>query len=188
MSGQMLRFNFEGGEWFDEQSNTFLYTSKCTVLLEHSLLSVSKWESKWKQSFLSTVGVETFSTPMLMDYIAMMEVGDCGEPNWMRNLTPTQIRRIVDYIGEEQTATTFQNYGPDRRFSREVITSEMIYYWMASLNIPFTCESWHLSRLLTLIHVASIKGRLGKKMPARDVRQMYAELNEKRKRQYKTKG
>lgn len=184
----MLRFDFEGGEWFDEQNNTFLYTSKCSVLLEHSLLSVSKWESKWKLSFLSTMGSPAFTSLMLMDYFRCMEVEDCEEPNWIRNLTPLQVKRIVEYIGEEQTATTFQNYGPNRKFSREVVTSEIIYYWMASLNIPFACETWHLSRLLTLIHVASIKGKIGQKMPAKDVRQMYAELNEKRKKQYKTKG
>lgn len=184
----MLRLDFESGEWFDEQSNTFLYTSRCSVLLEHSLLSVSEWESKWKLSFLSTIGTPAFAAPMLVDYFRCMEVGDCGEPNWVLNLTQAQTQRIIRYISEERTATTFQNYGPNGKSSREVVTSEIIYYWMASLNIPFSCETWHLSRLLTLIHVASIKGRAGQKMPAKDVRQMYAELNEKRKHQYQTKG
>lgn len=184
----MLRFNLEGGEWFDETSNTFLYTSSCLVLLEHSLLSISEWESKWKLSFLSTIGTTAFTDSMLMDYLRCMEIGGCEEPNWVRNLSPLQIRQIVQYISEERTATTFQNYGANRKVSREVVTSEVIYYWMASLNIPFSCETWHLSRLLTLIHIASIKGRAGGKIPSKDIRRMYAELNEKRKRQYKTKG
>lgn len=184
----MLRFNFESSEWFDEKTSTFCYTSECTVLLEHSLLSVSKWESKWKQSFLSVAGTSNFTTPMLMDYVRCMEVEECSEPLWTNNLSTSDIRKIIAYIGEEQTATTFQHYGANRKVSREVITSEIIYYWMASLNIPFTCETWHLSRLLTLIHVASIKGKTGQKMPKQDIRQMYAELNEKRRRQYGTKG
>lgn len=184
----MLRFKFGSSEWFDEKTSTFVYTSECEVLLEHSLLSVSEWESKWKQSFLSVAGTPNFSTPMLMDYIRCMEIGDCGEPLWTYNLTPQHLRKIIAYIGEERTATTFQNYGPNRKVSREIITSEIIYYWMASLNIPFTCETWHLSRLLTLIHVASIKGRTGQKMSKQDIRQMYAEINEKRRRQYGTKG
>lgn len=184
----MLRFDFEGGEWFNESDMTFLYTSECHVELEHSLLSLSKWESKWKLPFLSTYATQCCTKDQMYSYFHCMELVPCGEINWTRNLSNADVQKIMKYITEDQTATTFHNYGSDKAFSREIITSELIYYWMSSLNIPYSCETWHFSRLLTLIRVASIKGQPGKMMPKKNVRRMYAEINAKRRQQYGTKG
>lgn len=183
----MLRLSVDGGEWFDDVTQTFIYSKPVTVELEHSLLSLSKWESKWKKPFLSSMERQDITDAQLLSYFDCMVINDVDEPRWVLMLSRQDTKRIIEYVGTEQTATTFHSYRPQRR-SREIVTSEMIYYWMASLNIPYSCETWHLSRLLTLIHIASIKGRTGEKMPARDVRQMYAEINEKRKKQYNTRG
>lgn len=184
----MLELSLKGGEWFDDLTQTFVYTQSCVVSLEHSLLSLSRWESKWKKPLLSQTKLVRTNPHEVIDYFCCMLVEPCPEPNWTWGLTNQDMQRILDYCNEEQTATTFHSYRPERGVSREVITSEVIYYWMAALHIPFTCETWHLSRLLTLIHVASIKGHTGQKMPKQDIRQMYAEINEKRKRQYHTRG
>lgn len=124
----------------------------------------------------------------LLDYMRCMEVKPAKEPMWVTMLTPEQFKSVVKYINEEQTATTFYSFRKDKTINNKVITSELIYYWMASLQIPFSCETWHLSRLLTLIQIASIKGQTGQKMPKREVLKTYAEINEERKRKYKTKG
>lgn len=184
----MLEFQFSSSEWFDDATEQFFYSEDCSVVLEHSLLSLSKWESKWKKPLLSEIDARRMTPTMLADYFLCMETTGCPERNWPRLLTEVQIKQIVQYMNDEQTATTFTNLRPDRTFHRQVITSELIYYWMASLNIPFSCETWHLSRLLTLIRVASIQGKTGKKMPDRDVRKMYAEINDQRRKKTGSRG
>lgn len=184
----MLRLNVQGSEFFNDAKQEFYYTEPCIVMLEHSLLSVSKWESKWKKPFLSSRKDDTITNESLYDYFRCMEIEPCSESMWAVSLTRDQFQRIVQYIDEEQTATKFYSYKKDKTLSKQTVTSELIYYWMASLHIPFECETWHLSRLLTLIHIASVKGQTGKKMTRRETVQMYADLNEKRRQQYKTKG
>lgn len=180
--------NMEGSEFFDEKTQEFVYTKPCTIKLEHSLLSVSKWESKWKIPFLSEREMQKMSNKQLMDYFICMEVEPSGESLWPLGLTSKQSEDIVKYINEEQTATTFYSFRKDKAITNKTVTSELIYYWMASLRIPFTCETWHLSRLLTLIHIASVKGQTGKKMSQREIMHSNAELNEMRKRKYHTRG
>lgn len=184
----MIQLDIAGSEYFDDRRQEFFYTSPCQIRLEHSLLSVSKWESKWKTPFLSEREMRKMSSEQLMDYFTAMEVAPPEEPLWFMALTPKQMETIVKYINEERTATTFYSFRKDKIVSNKTVTSELIYYWMASLQIPFTCESWHLSRLLTLIHIASIKGQTGKKMSKREIMRSNAELNEERKRKYNTKG
>lgn len=132
--------------------------------------------------------MKKMSGKQLLDYFTAMEVEPPSEPLWFMGLTPEQSEEIVKYINEEQTATTFYSFRKDKAISNKTITSELIYYWMASLQIPFSCETWHLSRLLTLIHIASVKGQTGKKMPKREVLRSYAEINEARKKKYNTRG
>lgn len=184
----MLQLNVEGSEFFNEQKQEFYYVNPCVVTLEHSLLSVSKWESKWKKPFLSSRKDDELTNAALYDYFRCMEVEPCEETMWPVSLSQSQYKALIKYIDEEQTATKFYSYKKDKTLSRQTVTSELIYYWMASLHIPFECERWHLSRLLTLIHVASVKGQTGKKMTRQETMAMYAELNEKRRQQYKTRG
>lgn len=184
----MIQLQVAGSEFFDDIKQEFYYTESCTVTLEHSLLAVSKWESKWKTPFLSSRKDSKLSNEQLYDYFRCMEVTKPEELMWPLSLSQEQFRKIVKYIDEEQTATSFYSYKKDKNLSTQTVTSELIYYWMASLNIPFECETWHLSRLLTLIHIASVKGQTGKKMTKRETMQMYSELNEKRRKQYNTRG
>lgn len=184
----MIQLDIEGSEFFNEQKQEFYYTEPCIVTLEHSLLAVSKWESKWKKAFLSSRKDATITNVAMYDYFRCMEVEPCKESLWPVSLSQSQYQKLIKYIDEEQTATKFYSYKKDKTLSRQTVTSELIYYWMASLRIPFECETWHLSRLLTLIHIASVKGQTGKKMTKRETMQMYAELNEKRRQQYKTRG
>ena len=184
----MIQLEIESSEFFNDAKQEFFYTEACIVTLEHSLLSVAKWESKWKKPFLSSRKDDTLTDVSLYDYFRCMEVEPCKEPMWPVSLSQSQYKTLIKYIDEEQTATKFYSYKKDKTLSRQTVTSELIYYWMASLNIPFECEKWHLSRLLTLIHVASVKGQTGKKMTKRETMQMYADLNEKRRQQYKTRG
>lgn len=184
----MIKFNVEGSEFFNDVTQEFYYTKSCVVTLEHSLLSVSKWESKWKTSFLSSRKDTSITNEQFFDYFRCMEVVPAEEPMWPVSLSQKQYKELVDYINDEQTATKFYSYKKDKNLSRQTVTSELIYYWMASHNIPFECETWHLSRLLTLIHVASVQGQTGKKMTKRETMAMYSELNEKRRQQYQTRG
>lgn len=184
----MMLLDIAGSEYFNDKTQEFFYTEPCQVKLEHSLLAVSKWESKWKTSFLSEREMRKMTSQQLADYFICMEVEPPTEPRWVFALTPVQTEAIIKYISEEQTATTFYSFRKDRTINNKTITSELIYYWMVSLGIPFACETWHLSRLLTLIHVASIKGQTGKKMSKLEIMKSNAELNEERKRKYHTRG
>lgn len=184
----MMVLDIASSEYFDDKTQEFFYTKSCRVTLEHSLLAVSKWESKWKTPFLSEREMKKMTRNQLLDYFAAMEVEPPSEPLWFLALTEEQAERIIKYISEEQTATTFYSFRKDKTISNKTITSELIYYWMVSLQIPFTCETWNLSRLLTLIHIASVKGQTGKKMSKREVLRSYAEINEERKKKYNTRG
>lgn len=183
----MLEIKVPDSEWFNEVTETFSYIEGGLVLLEHSLLSLSKWESKWKKPFLQLRG-STQSAEELLDYFRCMAVTPMADENWPRSLTNDQFLQIVKYIDDDHTATKI--YSVQKPKARpEVITSEVIYYWMVSLHIPFEAERWHLNRLMTLIQVCTIKGS-GKqgKMSSRQTADMYAELNEKRLKQYNTRG
>lgn len=153
----MLTLKIRGREMWDESKEEFVYTGGGTLLLEHSLVSISKWEAKHGRSFLSggpKPGEET------MDYFRCMSVGDNDEALF-DNLTHENISEILKYIESPMTATYLRE---DRSggSSSEKITSELVYYWMISLGIPFECQYWHLNRLMTLIRVCAAKQRGGK--------------------------
>lgn len=153
---------------FDPTTNRFidLDLSKPLVLtLEHSLIAVSKWESKWKVPFL-TLG-QDFKGEKLIDYIRFMTVTPTAvDPNVYYALSRENLERIIKYIDDPMSATTIKDIPGQRRGNSHitVVTSEVIYYWMAALRIPFTCEKWHLNRLMTLIKIASIEQEPPKKM------------------------
>lgn len=155
-------------ELFNEAESRFLYTPRTILTLEHSLLSISKWESKWKRPYL-TQSVLTPQANMKTpeqdtDYIRCMTIGDKSvDPNVYKVLDNSERQKIVDYINDPMSATSVTKQ-PGKP-NREIITSELIYYWMAALQIPFRpCETWHLNRLLKLIEVASAKNEPPKKM------------------------
>lgn len=179
----MLEITIPGIELYDEEKNEFITYDEKTVNFEHSLVSVSKWESKWCKPFLS--GKEKTAEEIL-DYIICMTVTEGITDDIYSRLTQENFSKINEYIGHPMTATTFND--ERKSGSREIITSEIIYYWMVAFNIPFECQYWHLNRLLTLIKVCNIKNNPPKKMSKQEVLSRNKALNEARKRELKTKG
>ena len=171
-------------EGWDEQKQEFVEPKVQVLQLEHSLVSLSKWESKWCKPFLTKTEKSVEET---LDYIKFMTVSQNVKPEVYDHLTLENIRAINDYIAAPMTATTFSD---DRngKINREIVTSELIYYWMITLNIPFECQKWHLNRLITLIKVCNIKNAPPKKMSKKDIMSRNAQLNAARKKQLNTKG
>ena len=171
-------------EGWDEVKQEFVEPKCQTLQLEHSLVSLSKWESKWQKSFYST---KEMSDEETLDYIKCMTLTRNVDPEVYNHLTRENIKDVMDYIGNPMTATTFGKNDKSPN-NREVITSELIYYWMIASNIPFECQKWHLNRLITLIRVCSIKNTPPKKRSKRDIMSHNAALNAARRRQLNTKG
>lgn len=167
---------------WDERNQQFLSIKETTIQLEHSLLSISKWESKWNKSFINT---KDKTEDELIDYIKCMTITKNVDPNIYVCLTAENIQEIVNYINAPMTATTIRDTG---KSNHEIVTSELIYYWMISLNIPVEFEKWHLNRLITLIRVCSIKNQPAKKMSRGEIMQRNAALNAARKKRWNTKG
>ena len=171
-------------EGWDEKKQEFVKPKIQILQLEHSLVSLSKWESKWCKPFLSK---NDKTSEEILDYIKFMTITQNVKPETYDHITLANLQEINDYIEAPMTATTFAE---DRngRYNREVITAELIYYWMIALNIPFECQKWHLNRLLTLIRVCNIKNAPPKKMSKRDIVSRNAALNAARRKQLNTKG
>lgn len=179
----MLELEIAGGELYDEIAEEFLTVKPTVLRLEHSLVSISKWESIWKEPFLTRKDKTESQT---LSYLECMTVNQNVDPMVYKFITPKQMLLINDYIAEEKTATTFNERGGVP--NRQVITSELIYFWMAQYNIPFECQKWHLSRLLTLIRIASIKNAPEKKMSRNAILSQNRSLNEARRKAMRTKG
>lgn len=177
----MLTLTIPETEMYDEVRNEFTFVKEQKLVLEHSLLSLSKWESKWHVPFLSNKEKTREET---IDYVRCMTVNTV-DPNVYNCITPTMIARINAYIDDPMTATTIRE---QKRRSSEVITSEIIYYWMVALTIPFECQKWHLNRLLTLINVCNIKNKPQKKMSSREIMSRNASLNAARRKALNTRG
>lgn len=171
-------------EGWDEAKQEFIDAKEQTLQLEHSLVSLSKWESKWCKPFLSK---ENRTYEETVDYIKFMTITQNVKPEVYDKLTTENINQINNYIAAPMTATTFSD-DRNSKGSREVVTAELIYYWMIALNIPFECQKWHLNRLLTLIRVCNIKNAPPKKMSKRDVMSRNAQLNAARRQRLHTKG
>lgn len=180
----MLRITIPAAELWDEEHQRFVETKEQTLQLEHSLVSISKWESKWCKAFLSKNDKTAEET---LDYIKCMTITPNVDPNVYNFLTQENIREINAYIQAPMTATYFSE---DKRAkgSREIVTAELIYYWMISLNIPFECQKWHLNRLLALVRVCNIKNSPPKKYSRRELASRNAALNAARRKQLNTTG
>ena len=180
----MLQITIPATEEWDEARQVFVYAQEQTIQMEHSLISLSKWESKWCKSFFSKQEKTYEET---LDYIKCMTLTQNVKDDVYNRLTRKNVEEINKYIEAPMTATYFANdqkAGP----SREVITSELIYYWMIALNIPFECQKWHLNRLLTLIKVCNIKNQPPKKMSRREIMSRNSALNAARRQQMNTRG
>jgi hypothetical protein len=178
----MLSINI-GGESYDESTSSFVPAGEFVLELEHSLVSLSKWESEWCVPFLS----DKEKTPeQTLDYIRKMIIGTFPPEEIFQKLSEDNIIEINNYINATMTATRVPDRGGKR--GGETITAELIYYWMIALGIPFECETWHLNRLLTLIKVCNIKNAPPKKRSRAEVAQDRRSLNAQRKAQLNTTG
>lgn len=175
----MLQITIPPGEMWDEMCNEFVTTKGQTLTLEHSLVSLSKWESKWHKPFLSKEPKTQIET---IDYIKCMTLTQNVDPNIYQFITRDNINEINAYIDNPMTATTFFDR-ENKKPNRSIITAEIIYYWMIALNVPMECQKWHLNRLLTLIKVCDIKNQPDKKMSRNEVLSRNKALNAARRKQ-----
>ena len=180
----MLKITIPGGELWDESKGEFVYREDQTLVLEHSLISLAKWESKWCKAFLSNKEKTREET---IDYVKCMTLTQNVNPEVYDYLTNENIREINEYIAAPMTAAYFAE-DKTARHSREPVIAELIYYWMISLNIPVQFEKWHLNRLLSLIKVCNLKNQPPKKRSAREIMKRNAELNAARRKKLNTKG
>lgn len=179
----MLQIEIPPHEMWDEAHEQFLYFDGKVLQLEHSLVSISKWESKWEKPFLSK---NEKTTDEISDYVRCMTLTQNVAPEVFNYLTSDNFRQIQDYIDAPMTATTFSPDPSEKRSG--IITAEVIYYRMIEFNIPFECQKWHLNRLLTLIKVCERYNRPRKKMSNREVMARNAALNAKRRAKYNSRG
>ena len=155
-----------------------------TLQLEHSLVSLSKWESKWCKPFLSNKGLTDEES---LDYIKCMVISKNVNPEVFDHFTKDNVKAVIDYINAPMTATTFSKES-NGKTNKEVVTSELIYYWMIAYNIPSEYQKWHLNRLLTLIRVCGIKNAPPKKMGKGEIMRNNAALNAARRAKLHSKG
>lgn len=178
----MISIKLAKNETYDATNNEFIELPEKTIHLEHSLVSISRWESKWCKPFLSK---NNKTHNELIDYIKCMSEEPINDADVLR-LTSKDVERINNYINAPMTATTITER--KGRPSNEIITSELLYFAMINNNIPFECQHWHLNRLIMLIRVCNVKGSEPKKMSKRDIYNQNRSLNAARKKQMGTKG
>ena len=171
-------------EGWDEEKCEFVPPKYQNLQLEHSLISLSKWESKWCKAFFSK---REKTHEEITDYIRCMTLTQNVKPEVYEYLTRENIAQIQQYIESPMSATYFAE-NKNGRINNETVTSELIYYWMIALNIPFECQKWHLNRLLTLVRVCNLKNQPAKKMSKRELAGRNAALNAARKKQLNTRG
>ena len=180
----MLQITIPAREFWDEINEEFIPVKEVNLTLEHSLVSISKWEAKWHKAFL---GKEEKTLEETIDYVKCMTLTQNVSSDVYKRLTDENIKEIKDYIEDPHTATVIYE-DPNAPKSRETITSELIYYWMVALNIPPEYQKWHLNRLLTLIRICNIKNKPPKKLSQRQLMSRNSALNAARRAKYGTKG
>lgn len=179
----MLKLNIQSVEFYDDLLGEFVTLPGLNLILEHSLHTISKWESRWLKPFMSNTQK---TDDELLDYILCMDTTNTLSMDTIQNISQVDLGRIMTYINSSMTATTFN--GGDKGKSREIITSELIYYWMITLQVPLECEHWHLNRLMTLIKICNIKNSPNNKQSMQTTLSQQKELNRQRKMQHNSAG
>lgn len=182
----MLTLHIPGDDYFDETTGEFFTTKDKIIVIEYSLVSISKWESKHKKSLLNSL--KDLTIEEMCDFIRCMTLTQNVDPNIYRAMSQDIIKEVLDYMADPMTATTFSNNQPNTGRKNEIITSELVYYWMSALQIPMECQKWHFNRLMTLIRIASEKNQPPKKMSKSDILKQNKALNAQRRAKYKTRG
>ena len=179
----MLQIIIKPVQLFDEEHSLFIMSKEYKLSLEHSLISLSRWESKWHKAFL-TKALKTDEETL--DYIKCMTMNKDIDEEAYNLITPDYMEIVNKYIADPVTATTFMK--EDKKGGQEIVTSELIYFWIVNYSIPFECEKWHLNRLITSIEVCAIKTQPKKKMSQRALLNRNRMINEQRLKQYNTTG
>lgn len=176
--------------YFNEISEEFEYidVKETKLELEHSLVSLAKWEQKWRKAFL---GEDEKTYDEIMDYIRCMTLNGPFSPDVYRHIPPDLVDEIIDYIKDPMTATTITSFSSTDKtpgIKIKKVTAEIIYYWMISLNIPIECQNWHLNTLLMLIRVINVKNGKPTKVPKKDAARERARINAERRAKYNSSG
>lgn len=179
----MLTIIVEGQEFFNEETETFESVDNTVLEFEHSLVSLSKWESEFQKPFLSS---DSKTPEEIFYYVKCMSLNQIDDET-INSLSESNLITINEYIQSSQSATTF-GVMPEQRGRGEVITAELIYYWLVAFQIPFSCECWHLNRLFSLIRICNIKNSKPNKMSKNDIAARNRDLNAQRKAQLGTSG
>lgn len=182
-----LKITIPSGELYDEEENEFIYLSEVQLELEHSLYSISKWESVTEKSFFVDNITDINDS---IEYIKCMTITPDISPDVYNRLTLSNFNTVNEYINAPMSATRLSELQKSGGTSgnRDRITSELIYYWMIVCNIPFECDKWHFNRLLALIEICNIKNTPPEKLSEQEFLSKRAAINEERKRKYNTKG
>ena len=180
----MLQINIPYQEFYNEATGEFDHVDPVTLNLEHSLISLSRWESKWKKPFLTDTGM---TRAEIIDYIRCMTLNQKVDPKVYQTLSPANLEKVKEYIADPATATTISDRGGSKGRKRDIITSEVIYYQMIYFGIPFECEKWHLNRLLMLIRICAIKGTPSQ-MSQLDIFKQNSQLNAARRAAMNSRG
>lgn len=182
----MLEITIPFTEFYDEVNNEFITIKEQKLTLEHSLVSLSKWESRWCKPFLSK---EKMTEEESLDYIRCMTLDEKVPPEIYTAIPDSVIKTISEYIAKPMTATWFSDNGKKgRKNNSRVVTAERIYCWMIALNVPSEYETWHLNRLLTLIRVCDEENKPPKKRSAKSILDDYAAINNANRQKFNTKG
>lgn len=181
----MLQITIPAVENWDQVTEEFIEARPAkTIQLEHSLVSIAKWEAKWKIPFY---GKEEKTQEQVLDYIRCMTLTKNVDPVFYYGLSAENVEQIKSYIGDSQTATWFTE-DKNVKKSHQIITAEIIYYWMIALQIPVEFQKWHINRLLTLIRVCNEKNKPPKKMSKREIMSRNSQLNAARRAKLGTMG
>ena len=180
----MLKIKVPDKEFYDERSEEFITIKGTELCLEHSLVSISKWEAKWKVPFISK---NEKTHEQIISYIKFMTLTQNVDPRVYDILTSQNIEEISSYIDDPMTASWINDNKKDKK-SSEQITSELIYWWMTALQIPWEAQKWHLNRLMMLIRIGNIKSQPPKKMSKGEILSRNRSLNEARRKKFNTKG
>lgn len=180
----MISIIIPSSENWDEVNQQFISTKEQHLRLEHSLVSISKWESKWHKPFFSN---EDKTDEEIIDYVRCMTLTQNVAPDIYWHLTKENMDAIGKYIEDPMTATTFKKNAMHGS-NGEGVTSELIYYWMIALGIPFECQKWNINRLFTLIKICNIKSQPSKKMSQRELMSRNAALNAARRKKLNSRG
>lgn len=179
-----IKINIPSQELFDESTGEFIKIDETNIVLEHSLVSISKWESKWHIPYLNN---KEKTVEQAVDYLRCMTITQNVNKDIYKYIPESEIKRLDEYINDPMTATTITKQ-EGKGGSRKVLTAEVIYFYMLSYNIPADFDKWHLNRLLTLIEVFNEENKPKKKMSTQQAISRYASLNAARRAKLHSAG